>query len=94
MRRLNGHEAIRGMAVETYRQSVSAEKFTRGLMDRRNKRKLVFPPEHFEWATRAADEMIATVFSALGVRVVGDLDDLQPRSTHEKLVRTRADTGC
>jgi hypothetical protein len=79
MRRLNRHDTVRSMELKTYQRSVNTAISRRGLVNRREKEpKLALPLEHAEWASQTAAEMI-TMISDLGVRVVGDLDDLRPR---------------
>ena len=81
MRRLNDNDTVRSMSLRTYRRSVNTAISRRGLVDRRSKEpSLALPLEHFEWAARTADDMVAMI-ADLGVRVVGDLDDLRPRPT-------------
>jgi hypothetical protein len=78
MRQLNQHKTVRAMSQPSYQRSVNTAISRRGLVDRRDKEpRLTMPPEHADWAARVADEHIAMI-TDLGVRVIGDLEDLRP----------------
>ena len=79
MRRFNQHDTVRSMSLKAYRRSVNTAISRRGLVNRRGKEpSLALPLEHSDWAVRTADDMI-TMIAGLGVRVIGDLEDLRPR---------------
>nr|MCU0296220.1 hypothetical protein [Candidatus Nanopelagicales bacterium] len=79
MRRLNARPAVAEMSIRTYQKSVS-DALTRKVLGHRRSVEpgLSLPEVHAEWAVRESTRLIADI-EAVGVRVVGDLDDLRPR---------------
>jgi hypothetical protein len=79
MRRLNAHPTIEKMPVSAYQKSVNGALTRRVLGHRRSLEPgLALPEVHLEWAEREAERLIADI-EAVGVEVIGDLDDLRPR---------------
>lgn len=79
MRRLNAHPTIEEMPMRTYQKSVNGALSRRVLGQRRSQEPgLALPEAHSPWAEREAARVIADI-EALGVEVIGDLDDLRPR---------------
>ena len=79
MRRLNAHPTIEDMPMRTYQKSVNGALSRRVLGQRRSQEPgLSLPEAHRGWAEREAARLIADI-EAVGVEVVGDLDDLRPR---------------
>ncbi|MCZ3387281.1 MAG: hypothetical protein LH630_10040 [Actinomycetia bacterium] len=79
MRRLNAHPTIEDMPMRTYQKSVNGALSRRVLGQRRSQEPgLALPEQHIPWAEREAARVIGDI-EALGVEVIGDLDDLRPR---------------
>lgn len=84
MRRLNAHPTIEEMPIRAYHTSVNGALTRRVLSHRRSiEPGLALPPSYADWTDREATRLIADI-EAVGVEVVGDLDDLRPR-TGEKV---------
>ena len=79
MRRLNAHPTIEKMPMRAYQKSVNGALTRRALGRRRSLEPgLALPAAYAEWADREAARLIADI-EAVGVEVVGDLEDLKPR---------------
>jgi len=86
MRRLNALDAIESMPIRAYKKSVNGALSRRSLAPRRSlETGLVLPERHQEWADREASRLIADI-EASGVEVIGDLDDLRPRTSSKRFV--------
>ncbi len=86
MRRVNGRPPIDSMPMRTYKKSVNGALSRRSLAHRRSlETGLVLPERHRDWAENEASRVIADI-EAVGVEVIGDLDDLRPRPTSKSYV--------
>jgi hypothetical protein len=86
MRRLNAHPQVEAMPLRTYQQSINGALTRRVLGPRRSQEpSLTLPARHREWAAREAERLIADI-DAVGVDVIGDLDDLRPRESSKEPV--------
>lgn len=90
MRRLNAHPTIEEMPIRAYQKSVNGALTRRVLSHRRSLEPgLALPETYADWAEREAARLIADI-EAVGVEVVGDLDDLRPRPGRKVAVAPEA----
>ncbi|MCZ3387764.1 MAG: hypothetical protein LH645_01285 [Actinomycetia bacterium] len=84
MRRLNARPEIKEMKTPEYQKSVNGALSRRVLGHRSGSEpSLVLPEAHRAWAEREASRLMQEI-RAVGIEVVGDLEDLRPRvSKHE-----------
>jgi hypothetical protein len=81
MRRLNELPEVKELTMQEYHKSVNGALSRRVLGKRRSREQsLTLPEEHREWAERESDRVINDI-GAVGVRVIGDLEDLRPRTS-------------
>jgi hypothetical protein len=81
MRRLNELPEVKELTMQEYHKSVNGALSRRVLGKRRSREQsLTLPEEHREWAERESDRVINDI-GAVGVRVIGDLEDLRPRAS-------------
>ena len=86
MRRVNALKPIESMPGKVYKKSVNGSLSRRSLAPRRSEEtSLVLPDRHQEWADHEATRIIEDI-TAVGVEVIGDLDDLRPRPTSKTFV--------
>ncbi len=86
MRRVNGRPPVDEMPMRVYKKSVNGALSRRSLAGRRSlETGLVLPERHRDWAEHEASRLIDDI-EAVGVEVIGDLDDLRPRPTSKAYV--------
>jgi len=80
LRRLNATEVIEALPHQDYANEVDG-RLARHVLDARRAEEpeLTLPTEQRDWAGEKAEEIIAEI-KALGVTVIGSLDDLRPTS--------------
>ena len=86
MRRVNALAPIQSMPRRAYKKSVNGALSRKALAPRRSEEtSLVLPDQHREWADAEASRLIADI-EAVGVEVIGNLDDLRPRPSSKRYV--------
>lgn len=86
MRRVNGLAPIETMPRRTYKKSVNGALSRKALAPRRSaETSLVLPDQHRAWADAEASRLISDI-EAVGVQVIGDLNDLRPRPSSKQYV--------
>ncbi len=86
MRRVNALAPIESMPRRAYKKSVNGALSRKALAPRRSEEtSLMLPDQHRSWADAEAARIITDI-EAVGVEVIGDLDDLRPRPSSKQYV--------
>ncbi len=89
MRLLNVTQAVDAMPVMDYKRTVNHALSRHTLAPRRGEEPgLSLPERHREWADQQASQVVDAI-DAMDIEVIGDLDDLRPRSVLQGLRRPR-----